>query len=225
MDSPPLAPTTFDSSDSDSDSDDLFFIDPSLRNDRLIVRLAEDPEPARRSRGASRSSIESIPTVTISAADGGSICAVCKDEFAESGEAKQLPCRHVYHSDCILPWLANHNSCPVCRFQLPVEEEEVEVEERRRDRSHLFARFRDVMDDDLVGTRGTIRHVARRWGLFSVRLETSRSPTQMGLVAAPANSGETVSSLPVGSGGGRGGGRVDEDGDTVMSEVRGDAFD
>ncbi|KAJ6777895.1 E3 UBIQUITIN-PROTEIN LIGASE PRAJA [Salix koriyanagi] len=65
------------------------------------------------------------------------VCAVCKDQFLIDVEAKQLPCSHLYHPDCILPWLSNHNSCPLCRFQLqtPVVREEI-LETRSPDHPH-----------------------------------------------------------------------------------------
>ncbi|XP_006849546.2 uncharacterized protein LOC18439315 [Amborella trichopoda] len=75
----------------------------------------------------SKASIASIPTVRISpppshTSDLAIYCPVCKDEFEIDDEVKQLPCNHLYHGDCILPWLQTHNSCPVCRFVLPTEE-------------------------------------------------------------------------------------------------------
>ncbi|WMV08100.1 hypothetical protein MTR67_001485 [Solanum verrucosum] len=31
---------------------------------------------------------------------------------------------HFFHSDCIVPWLINNNTCPLCRHKLPQEDEE-----------------------------------------------------------------------------------------------------
>ncbi|KAL6534697.1 hypothetical protein OROGR_013372 [Orobanche gracilis] len=66
---------------------------------------------------ASRSSIDALPTVRISRnhVRAESTCAVCKERFKSGSRAKKLPCKHLYHSDCIVPWLEERSSCPVCR--------------------------------------------------------------------------------------------------------------
>lgn len=43
------------------------------------------------------------------------------DSFEAGCEVKELPCSHLYHSECILPWLQKNNTCPVCRSALPGE--------------------------------------------------------------------------------------------------------
>ncbi|KAJ6715949.1 E3 UBIQUITIN-PROTEIN LIGASE PRAJA [Salix koriyanagi] len=72
---------------------------------------------------ASKVVVESMPRVEINETHviSETYCAVCKEEFEIGNEAREMPCKHIYHSDCILPWLAMRNSCPVCRHELPVE--------------------------------------------------------------------------------------------------------
>ena len=45
-------------------------------------------------------------------------CSVCRDGYAISQEVIELPCNHKFHKTCLLPWLANHTTCPICRFNI-----------------------------------------------------------------------------------------------------------
>ncbi|KAF3773437.1 E3 ubiquitin-protein ligase [Nymphaea thermarum] len=49
-------------------------------------------------------------------------CPVCLEEFGANGEVSEMPCGHRYHVDCIMKWLEKHNTCPLCRFLMPMEE-------------------------------------------------------------------------------------------------------
>jgi len=49
-------------------------------------------------------------------------CAVCKDNFEEGANAREMPCKHMYHEECILPWLQQHSTCPVCRYAMPTDD-------------------------------------------------------------------------------------------------------
>jgi len=30
----------------------------------------------------------------------------------------KLPCKHVFHSNCVMPWLEQKQNCPICRCEL-----------------------------------------------------------------------------------------------------------
>lgn len=92
-----------------------------------------DAENASISRPpASKSVVKNLPTVVLNKEDSekdDAVCAVCKDEMRTGEKARQLPCAHRYHDQCILPWLRIRNTCPVCRHELPTDDPEYE---RRR---------------------------------------------------------------------------------------------
>ncbi|XP_028761753.1 E3 ubiquitin-protein ligase RNF133-like [Neltuma alba] len=43
-------------------------------------------------------------------------CAICLEDFEPREEVMLTPCKHVFHEDCIVPWLRSKGQCPVCRF-------------------------------------------------------------------------------------------------------------
>ncbi|XP_044946190.1 uncharacterized protein LOC123395279 isoform X2 [Hordeum vulgare subsp. vulgare] len=99
----------------------------------ILEQFAEDDSSRRGAPPAATSFIGNLPSLVISTsheADGGLICPVCKDPMPIRTRAKQLPCMHLYHSSCILPWLSSRNTCPVCRYELPTDDPESERPER-----------------------------------------------------------------------------------------------
>lgn len=95
------------------------FVGPGL--DDLIEQLSQSDR--RGPPPASESSIQAMPTLKINQRhlNGDSHCPVCKEKFELGMEAREMPCKHMYHSECIVPWLEQHNSCPVCRYELPIQ--------------------------------------------------------------------------------------------------------
>ncbi|XP_076249657.1 E3 ubiquitin-protein ligase Iruka isoform X4 [Calliopsis andreniformis] len=67
-----------------------------------------------------RKQIDEIPTtnVTQSQVDSKLQCSVCWEDFKLSEPVRQLPCQHLYHAPCIIPWLELHGTCPICRQSL-----------------------------------------------------------------------------------------------------------
>ncbi|KAF8033224.1 hypothetical protein BT93_D1973 [Corymbia citriodora subsp. variegata] len=100
-----------------------YFIGPGL--EQLIQQLAENDPNRYGTPPASKSAIENLPIVKVTEELQNSEmnqCAVCQDDFEKDMEVKQMPCKHIYHADCLLPWLELHNSCPVCRHELPTDD-------------------------------------------------------------------------------------------------------
>ncbi|RZC78909.1 hypothetical protein C5167_003123 [Papaver somniferum] len=128
--------------------------------DRLLDQLAQieingvgrcDHPPA------SKAAVESMPTIEIidSHVSTESHCAVCKEAFELGSEAREMPCKHIYHTDCILPWLSLRNSCPVCRHELPTDvrgrsspESDASQVQQQQEQSPVAA---TITEEDTVG--------------------------------------------------------------------------
>ncbi|XP_038073357.1 E3 ubiquitin-protein ligase RNF126-like [Patiria miniata] len=87
--------------------------------DAIITQLLNNVEGQGPSP-ASQEDIGKLQTTTINneQTENNLECPVCKDEFSAGQVVKQMPCKHLFHPDCIIPWLELHNSCPVCRKSL-----------------------------------------------------------------------------------------------------------
>ncbi|TKY66744.1 E3 ubiquitin-protein ligase RNF38/44 [Spatholobus suberectus] len=48
--------------------------------------------------------------------EDGKRCAICLEDFESNEEVMLTPCKHMFHEDCIVPWLTSKGQCPVCRF-------------------------------------------------------------------------------------------------------------
>ncbi|CAO2207883.1 unnamed protein product [Urochloa humidicola] len=99
-----------------------YFFGPGL--DALVQQLTEGDASRQGTPPAKKEAVEAMPTVEIAGGgnDGGDSCPVCLEDYAPGERAREMPCRHRFHANCIVPWLEMHSSCPVCRFELPADD-------------------------------------------------------------------------------------------------------
>ncbi len=46
------------------------------------------------------------------------MCTVCREEFCPDDKVRCLPCKHIYHQECVDGWLTSHShKCPCCRTE------------------------------------------------------------------------------------------------------------
>ncbi len=68
------------------------------------------------SKGLSKEDIERLNHRK--AKKGEESCPVCQNEIEGGEDVIELRCRHAYHEECILFWLKDENTCPICKDNL-----------------------------------------------------------------------------------------------------------
>ncbi|KDP24313.1 hypothetical protein JCGZ_25609 [Jatropha curcas] len=101
--------------------------------DTFLEQLVDNEIDWRGSPPAAKKVVDNLPLVDFKSGDLVSVvCAICKDEVLEGEKVNKLPCCHYYHGDCIVPWLRIRNTCPVCRYELPTDDQDYESRSRSR---------------------------------------------------------------------------------------------
>lgn len=45
-------------------------------------------------------------------------CAICIKPFAKNNVIFRLPCKHIFHRECLKPWFDKMSTCPCCRLDI-----------------------------------------------------------------------------------------------------------
>jgi hypothetical protein len=52
-------------------------------------------------------------------------CTICQTSLSQGDRVRAIQkCQHLYHAECLEPWLRTHTTCPVCRTSVFPEDEE-----------------------------------------------------------------------------------------------------
>ncbi|KAH8681328.1 hypothetical protein BX600DRAFT_18417 [Xylariales sp. PMI_506] len=87
--------------------------------DRIITNLMEANPQSNAPPPASAETIAKLPRKKLDEQILGpelkGECTICIDEMNLGDEAVVLPCKHWFHEECVVLWLKEHNTCPICR--------------------------------------------------------------------------------------------------------------
>ncbi|CBZ51705.1 Os05g0488800 protein, related [Neospora caninum Liverpool] len=97
--------------------------------DQILTMIMQNDVNRYGSPPAAASVIRSLreETLTEEQAREAGPCAICQEDYRREDVVHRLTddssqCSHIFHRQCIIPWLEQHNSCPVCRFELPTDD-------------------------------------------------------------------------------------------------------
>jgi hypothetical protein len=100
--------------------------------------------------------VDKLPIVEI--LNDSTQCAICQDTLVQGTNAIKLPCAGTPHYFCIgdspekcegiIPWLEEHNTCPVCRFELPEQKKEEKKEEPVPDLEEITDTTQNVIEPE-----------------------------------------------------------------------------
>ncbi|XP_010185178.1 PREDICTED: E3 ubiquitin-protein ligase RNF128 [Mesitornis unicolor] len=109
-----------------------YFIFYSAR--RLRIARAQSRNQ-RQLKARAKKAIEQLQLRTLKQGDketgpDGDTCVVCIEAYKPNEVVRILTCNHLFHKNCIDPWLLEHRTCPMCKCDiLKALGVEVDVEE------------------------------------------------------------------------------------------------
>jgi len=87
--------------------------------DRIITNLMEANSQSNAAAPASAEAIDSLTRKPLDEATLGpehkGECTICIEDMNLGDMATFLPCKHWFHEDCVVLWLKEHATCPICR--------------------------------------------------------------------------------------------------------------
>ncbi|CAN6806366.1 unnamed protein product [Brassica oleracea] len=171
--------------------------------DSIIPEILEDGGPPR-APPASKEVVEKLPVIVFSEEMlkklGAEVeCCICKENLVVGDKMQELPCKHTFHPPCLKPWLDEHNSCPICRHELPTDdqkyeswkEREKEAEEERKGAENAIDK---IFKDDASEEKGERARMASFIGAMAVAdlVKSTLGPKGMDKILQSTGRGHSV---------------------------------
>ncbi|KAL7926304.1 hypothetical protein ACQKWADRAFT_179728 [Trichoderma austrokoningii] len=90
--------------------------------DQIITNLMEAHPQSNAAPPASTEALANLTRRPVDASmldgDSKTECTICIDDMKVGDLAAFLPCKHWFHEACVVLWLKEHNTCPVCRASI-----------------------------------------------------------------------------------------------------------
>jgi E3 ubiquitin-protein ligase RNF38/44 len=88
-----------------------------------VIRLLASLHDPQANRGARETELAKLPTVPfrpdLDLLKGEEhACSVCIGDYEPGDELRVLPCKHLFHKECVDQWLSVNATCPLCRTSL-----------------------------------------------------------------------------------------------------------
>eukprot|EP00041_Stephanoeca_diplocostata_P020469 m.459857 g.459857 ORF g.459857 m.459857 type:complete len:601 (-) comp21585_c0_seq9:69-1871(-) len=108
------------------------------------------------------------------------VCAICIDKLKAGDDVRTLLCNHVFHTECIDPWLYNKPLCPLCKDNVLERAEAV----HEADDSNSCLPTKNA-SDKLSGHGGGNGNVIGLTEIDPITLRNGEQSDPLGSVAAP----------------------------------------
>lgn len=88
-------------------------INVSFRNWDTLERISEprNPNPRNPNRVLDITSVKYTGPLET--------CAICMDNCETNNDIVLLPCKHIFHLNCVKEWVTHNPVCPLCRATIP----------------------------------------------------------------------------------------------------------
>lgn len=88
--------------------------------DRIVTQLLNQMDGSSRPVGLTDQQINKLPIIKVSEqhVEKDTQCTTCFEDFKLGELVVELLCRHIFHTQCVVPWLQQRPSCPICRQEV-----------------------------------------------------------------------------------------------------------